>query len=77
MEKQISALSFTVLFVMYISHSLHLILLGPGLKPTDAEWNPSTYFTLFCIKPSHSAADTECNRVRALTGAIDNYLINN
>lgn len=69
MEKQISALSFTELFVMYISHFLHLILLGPGLKPTDAEWNPSAYFTLFCIKPSHSAADTECNQVRVLMAA--------
>lgn len=67
MEEQISALSFTVLFVTYVSHFLHLALLRPGLKPTEARWRLSTYLTLFCIKPLHSAADTECTRV--LTGA--------
>ena len=69
MEKQISALSFIVLFVTYVSHFLLLILLRPGLKPTEAEWSLSAYFTLFCIKPLHSAADTERNQVRVLTGA--------
>lgn len=69
MEKQIGALSFTVLFVTYVSCFLHLILLRPGLKPTEAEWSLSAYFTLFCIKPSHSAADIECNQVCVLTGA--------
>lgn len=69
MEKQISALSFTALFLTYVSHFLHRILLRPGLKPTEAEWSLSAYFTLFCIKPLQSAADTECNQVRVLTGA--------
>lgn len=70
MEKQISSLSFIALFETYISHFLHLALLRPGPKPTEAEGSLSAFYTLFCIRPLHSAADRECNQFSALTGAI-------
>lgn len=70
MEKQISALSFIALSVTYVSHFLHPALLRPGPKPTEAEGSLSAFFTLFCIRPLHSAADRECNQLSALTGAI-------
>lgn len=70
MEKQISALSFIALFVTYVSHFLHLVLLRPGPEATEAEGSLSAFCTLFCIRPLCSAADRECDQLSALTGAI-------